>query len=167
MNNEKILEEILENTKTVKKVVVDKVEEAEKKKKEKAEKAKTAKQKAEAKFKMVGTKLNEQELTELNIELERLGLNQSQYFKKLIKGEIEIDNDKKIKQEELLKGYSVRVDTLENEIVERRKEIDELEIKNNNLKAQINSLEAQKHQIQSELDKEITKSFFERLRALF
>ena len=88
MTNEKILEEILENTKTVKTVIVDKVEAEEKKKAEKKEKAKSAQQRAESKFKNVGAKFNEQEQDEIKNRLTDLDINQSQYIKKLIQDDL-------------------------------------------------------------------------------
>ena len=73
-NIENKLDEILENVSAVKEVVVDKLK----------EKKLTPKQKAESKFKRVGTKLNEFDLVKFEDRLSELGLNQSQYIKLLI-----------------------------------------------------------------------------------
>lgn len=81
-SNEKILEEILENTKSVKKIVVDDVVE------KKQKKEKSSQRKAESKFKNVGAKFNESEQAEIKSRLEDLSCNQSQYIKKLIQDDL-------------------------------------------------------------------------------
>lgn len=92
MNNEKVLNEILENTKVTKEIIVTGKEKEEIKTQQKKEKAKTAKQKAEAKFTRIGTKLNEDDMQKFNTKLQDLGLNQSQYFKKLIEDDNNIED---------------------------------------------------------------------------
>ena len=148
-----MLVEILENTQKVKTVIVDKVEKAEKAKAEKAEKSKSAKSKAEAKFKMVGTKLNEVELKEFETKLDTLDTNSSQYFKKLIKFDL-IGNEELLKrQEKSIEDYKLKYEN----------ELSKVLILNKDKEA----LEAVIKQKQTELDKELTKTFMERLRALF
>jgi predicted DNA binding CopG/RHH family protein len=84
MNNEDMLKKILDNTTTVKTMITNKKEIEFKKE----EKSKNAKQKAESKFKMVGTKLNESQLEIFKSRLNECGLNQSQYIKKLIESDL-------------------------------------------------------------------------------
>jgi len=91
MNEKEILNEILENTKTVKTVVVEKFN-------KKPKQEKSAKAKAESKFKMVGTKLNEKELEELNIKINKLDYeNYSQFFKMCCRYDFEKTNALKAK----------------------------------------------------------------------
>jgi len=169
MNTEKILEEILENTKAVKVVVVEKEEAIQKKKAERLEKSKSAKQKAEAKFVRIGTKLNEAEMKKFNSELERLGLNQSQYIKKLLNGELTPNEEKEeiIESEDLLKGFSVRVDNLENEIIELNSKIEYKDNLISSINTDKSNLEADRNNLKAQLDKELTKSFWSKVRALF
>ena len=81
------LDEILENTKSVKDAVV---------KKPKETKEKSTQEKAQAKFTRVGTKFNEKQMLELNAKLELLDTNQSSYIGDLIKKDLENINQSKI-----------------------------------------------------------------------
>jgi hypothetical protein len=153
MNNEKILEEILENTKTVKAVVVEKEEKIQKAKAEKAEKSKSAKAKAEAKFKMVGTKLNESELIKFNAKLEDLGINASKYFKGLINFDMVANKELIERQEKSIEDYKLKYEAEQNKVRLLNNDIDKF-------KEVISSLK-------TELDKELTKTFWDKIRALF
>jgi len=144
--NEKILEEILENTKTVKKVMVEKFE-------KKPQQEKSAKQKAEAKFKMVGTKLNPKELEEFETKLETLEINSSQYFKKASKFDFEANEELIKRQEKSIEEYKKYYETEKKKVGLLNSDIKTLEDTISSLKVQ--------------LDKELTKSFLERIRALF
>jgi hypothetical protein len=88
LQNEKILTQILENTNAVKKIICKKKETSEKveeiEKEEKPKKEKTAKQRAEEKFKMVGTKLNQKDLKRFEQILEDNNTNASKYIRELI-----------------------------------------------------------------------------------
>lgn len=73
-----ILNQILENTEEVKKVIV----------KPKKIKTETAQRKAENKFIRVGTKLNEEDMITFNEQLQNKNINQSQYIKTLIEKDL-------------------------------------------------------------------------------
>lgn len=133
-NNEKILSEILENTKKVKEVVVKKFD-----KPKKNENEKTAKQKAEAKFKMIGAKFNQQKQAEISKRIEELGVNTNTYIKNLV----ERDLAGKIVDEELFNKYKE----------ELRKKTE-----------QINILKGKLKQKEEELIKISNRSLFEVLR---
>ena len=126
--NEKILEEILENTKTVKSVIVDKVEAEEKKKAEKKEKAKSAQQKAESKFKNVGAKFNQEEQSNIDERIKELNTNQSQYIKKLVEADLitkTVSLDEMVKEDkkepesllnDMVKSYELKLEEVKSEL---------------------------------------------------
>ena len=155
--NEKILEEILENTKAVKVVVVEKEEKLQKAKSEKAEKAKSAKQRAESKFTKIGTKLNESELEIFQAKLEAVGKNQSQYIKQLISFDL-VANEELIKRQE--QSITEWKNVSDNQLANM-----ELVAEDNNIK--IKTLEDTISSLKVQLDKELTKSFMDKIRALF
>lgn len=160
MSNERILEEILENTKTVKKVIIEKEEILEKKKADKVARSKNAKSKAESKFKMVGTKLNETELADFNTKLESLGVNTSQYIKRLISFNVEENKELILRQEKSIEEYK-------NSSERERNKIEELNTKIETLEGKVRSLESDKNTLKVKLDEEVGKSFYQRIRALF
>lgn len=98
MEQTDILEKILDNTEQVKTVIVKKV----------AKKEKSAKAKAEAKFKRVGTKLNEAEYSKFEATLQELGLNQSQYIKKLLEQGLTSQEETKTFWQQLKTLFTVR-----------------------------------------------------------
>lgn len=146
MNEKEMLNEILENTKTVKNVVVEKFE-------KKPPKEKTAKQKAEAKFKMVGTKLNPKELEEFEAKLAALDLNASQYFKKASKFDFEAN-------EELLRQQDKSIEEYKKQLHKEKEIVRMLNSDISNFKGEISTLKAK-------LDKELNKTLWEKIRALF
>jgi len=77
MNETKMLKEIHEKI-----VIIPSIKQNNKEKLE--EKEKTPKQKAEEKFKRVGTKLNQEDLKKFEIKLKEKDMNQSSYIKYLI-----------------------------------------------------------------------------------
>jgi len=95
--DEKKVKIILQKTKDIEKIITDEVEkkeenienEIEEKVISTTEKMKLKKREYEKKFKRVGTKLNENEMTKLEKRLEELNMNQSQYFKHLIAKDLE------------------------------------------------------------------------------
>jgi len=175
MNENEMLIEILENTKQVKTVVVDKEVKLQKAKEEKAEKAKSAKSKAEAKFKMCGTKLNPEQVENLNAKIEKMGYeNYSQFFKMCVSFDFENDSELIERQAKTLEQYLKNNEALKknNEILKNN---DLITKKNNetikknceNIKGRIQSLEDTIKQKEDELERLHSLSFFERLRALF
>lgn len=137
MENEKnILEQILENTQEVKQVVV---------KEKKEPKELTAQQKAQSKFKKVGTMLNEAEQERLKAILEANNTNANAYIKKLIFSGIEEDNRRLLAQH-----------------TEFKNNISKLESDNAKLLEENKSFKEQIYKLQDRKDK---KCFFEKLLA--
>lgn len=93
---------------------------------------KTSAQRAQDKFKRVGTKLNEQELGKFNEILEREGVNQSQYIKGLIMGNMTYYEDLielQRKKDILLLKQKDKIEKLENDILilRQQEKIEKLE----------------------------------------
>ena len=108
MDDKKILEEILDNTKQVKNAVV---------KPPKQKKEQTSQEKAQSKFTRVGTKLNERGMQQFTAKMESLGLNQSQYIKSLIDQDLENDFQSVIEfEDQEKKELKDRIKDLEDEI---------------------------------------------------
>lgn len=130
--DKKILSEILENTEKVKKVILEDLEKKEieeKAKIEKKQKLQTSQLKAIAKFKRVGTQLNEEEKKRFDKILEENDTNANAYIKKLIFGGVEsvvegIVEDKSLEEVEKLKEENQKLKK-ENEFL--KKEISEIE----------------------------------------
>jgi|GEM_PF-3976880 len=152
-SEKEMLNEILENTKTVKTVIVEKFE-------KKPPKEKSAKQKAEAKFKMVGTKLNPKELEEFEAKLERLDINPSQYFKKASKFDFEENKELIERQEKAIQEYIDKLNLFEEDLKKKKTKMNEQDTKIKTLEDTISSLNTQ-------LDKELNKTLWQRIRALF
>ena len=150
MKSDEILNEILENTKKTKELVVKKFE---KKAEAEATEEKTPKQKAEAKFKMVGTKLNPTELEAFTEKIEALGLNTSQYFKKAVAFDF-------ISAAEQLEKQKTAIDELE-----RQK--NELENLNHEQDEKIKALNNELKEKNEAISKEKNKGFIEKLLNLF
>jgi len=123
--NDKILEEILENTQAVRSAVVKVPKDKEKRQE--------ALSKAQAKFKKVGTNLKEEDAEIVNKRCEELGVNQSQYIKRLIESDLKPSEA----TEEINEG---------NELPEAQKEpesdLNELQILRDNL--QIEKLKSER-----------------------
>jgi len=84
--------EILKNTREIKKII----------QKEESKKSTSAQRRAEQRFKLVGTKLNQQEQIEFKEFLEKKGLNASQYIKSLILRDMNISNQDKTIEEKFI-----------------------------------------------------------------
>jgi len=113
--DEKKVKIILQKTKDIEKIITDEVEkkeenienEIEEKVITTTEKLKQKKREYEKKFKRVGTKLNEKEMTKLEKRLEELNMNQSQYFKYLIAKDFEEKEENILKKViSFLKSFS-------------------------------------------------------------
>ena len=172
MNNGNILVEILENTKQVKNVVVEKELKIQKAKEEKAKKAKSAKSKAEAKFKMCGTKLNPEQQEILNAKIEKMGYkNYSQFFKMCVDFNFENDSELIERQSKTLDQYLKNNEILKsnNEILKSKIEkeekkneslirISQEEIKKRSI--EIEALKATVKQKEEELGKELNRPLY-------
>ena len=113
--DEKKVKTILEKTKDIENILKNEVEikedisinEVEEKVISTTEKMKLKKRSYEKKFKRVGTKLNEKEMTKLEKRLEELNMNQSQYFKHLIAKDFEEKEENILKKViSFLKSFS-------------------------------------------------------------
>lgn len=131
MENEKnILEQILENTQEVKQVVV---------KEPKEKKELTAQQRAQAKFKKVGTQLNESEQERFKAILEAKNTNASAYIKKLIfSGNESVLEDALTEQVATLKNENTE---LKNQLHKKDETIQSQKDKIAQLEADISSIE--------------------------
>ena len=109
------------------------------------ENVKTSQQRAQEKFKRVGTKLNELEQSKFNEILEREGLNQSQYIKQLIFGD-KGTNDLMKKKDDLIWKQKERLGHQEKLIDEKNARIEEL-------KNTVFDLSEQKHNLKKEIEK--------------
>ena len=87
MNTEQKINKILNNTDEVKVMFEEK--------NIKEKKINTTQQKAQDKFTRVGTKLNEKDMLVFNQKIKSEGLNQSQYIKKLLNADLDVDLLKK------------------------------------------------------------------------
>jgi hypothetical protein len=126
--NEQILREILENTEKVKTVVLKNDGKIEKKSKIEGEEKtphnkkteKTAQQRAVAKFKRVGTQLNETELAQFEEILKENNTNANAYIKSLIfedktpNVDIQRIEDLLLKQKKLIEEQKIKIEEFEN-----------------------------------------------------